>query len=73
MITTAGFVRRVNQDSTTDSICLSCFKPVSRASNEFELVDEEKLHACEPLKQRNTDQVDLQRRHACSVPSGKEF
>ncbi len=66
MVTTAGFARRVNQDSTTDSICLSCFKPVSRAANEFELANEEKLHKCEPLELRNAVQVDFQRWHAVS-------
>ena len=50
MATATGFVRRVNRDSTTDSICLSCFKPVARAANDFELVDEENLHICEPLE-----------------------
>lgn len=45
----SGFVRRVNQDSMIDSICLSCFKPVARASDEFDLVVEENLHVCEPV------------------------
>lgn len=50
MVSTTGFVRRVNRDSTTDSICLSCFKPVARAAKDFELVDEENYHTCAPLE-----------------------
>lgn len=47
---TSGFVRRVNRDLTIDSICLSCFKPVARAVNDVDLVDEENLHTCESLE-----------------------
>lgn len=53
MVTTDRFVRRVNPDLTIDSICLSCFKPVARAADRFDLVDEENLHKCEPLAQGN--------------------
>jgi hypothetical protein len=55
-VVSTGFVRRVNRDSTTDSICLSCFKPVARAAAEFDLADEENLHTCEPLEQENMGQ-----------------
>ena len=51
-----GFVRRVNRDSTTDSICLSCFKPVARAADDFDLAGEENLHTCQPLEQENMGQ-----------------
>jgi hypothetical protein len=55
----SGFARRVNHDSTIDSICLSCFKPVARASDEIDLVVGEKIHVCEPVKMDNVRGRDL--------------
>jgi hypothetical protein len=50
MVTAEGFVRRVNSDSTIDSICLSCYKTVVTVEQEIDLVGAETRHACHPLE-----------------------
>jgi hypothetical protein len=52
----AGFVRRENADSTTDSICIKCFRTIAKGpSGKVDLISAERNHECEP--------TDEQRRH----------
>jgi hypothetical protein len=43
------FVRRVNEDSTIDSICTKCFQTVASGEDVFDLSRAEQAHTCEPL------------------------
>lgn len=43
------FVRRVNNDGTTDSICCNCFVTVATAKRGFELDFPERRHVCDPM------------------------
>lgn len=61
MITAVSFVRRVNPDSTIDSICLSCFRTVATAQQESDLVEKENGHTCRPLEIENVRSLDSQR------------
>jgi hypothetical protein len=50
----ATFVRRANRDSTTDSICLSCYRTIARAMWESELDRAEDSHECDPRALQQT-------------------
>jgi hypothetical protein len=41
-----AFVRRINRDSTIDSICLSCYQTVATAKDEAELTIADEQHVC---------------------------
>jgi hypothetical protein len=43
------YVHRHNSDGTHDTICLECFRTVSGAINEAELLDAEQIHQCSDL------------------------
>jgi hypothetical protein len=43
-----GFTRRPNPDSTTDSICLRCFRIVATEPDAINLEAAEQDHACTP-------------------------
>ena len=58
MVTTTSFVRRVNRDSTIDSICTSCYRTVATSEEESNLVDEENIHVCEPVRIDNARWID---------------
>ena len=58
---TSNFVRRVNRDSTTDSICLSCFRTVATAEWELELDLAEERHVCDLEDLSNVQEIDTQR------------
>jgi hypothetical protein len=55
------FVRRVNRDSTTDSICLSCFRTIAAAQWESELDLAEERHVCDLADLSNVRELDSQR------------
>jgi hypothetical protein len=46
MISDRRFMRRINPDSTQDSICMTCFLAVA-TGGEAELLEEEKKHDCD--------------------------
>ena len=48
MILTETFARRVNSDSTADSICLICYRTI-RPKPGVDLETAEQLHFCDPL------------------------
>ena len=56
----AQFFRRVNRDTTIDSICGKCYLTAATAKNESDLCKMESLHVCyaetviKPLKLRTT-------------------
>jgi hypothetical protein len=51
-MTPIAFARRLNSNSTTDSICLKCFRTIATAKSIEELEERERAHACEPLEIR---------------------
>lgn len=53
MVLFYGFVRRVNRDSTIDSICTRCFRTIATDKDEIPLVNAEKTHTCGHLKEVN--------------------
>jgi hypothetical protein len=48
-MTMSGFVRRQNDDATTDLICLGCFQTVAHSPEQGDLVAAESAHACNPF------------------------
>ena len=48
-MTNSGFVRRQNNDSTTDLICLGCFQTVAHSQEQADLAAAETEHACDPF------------------------
>jgi hypothetical protein len=56
------FVRRANKDSTTDSICLVCFRTIANAQWESDLDLAEERHVCDPADLSNVRLIDSQRR-----------
>ena len=59
---TPRFVRRSNKDSTTDSICLACFRTIATTAREADLVSAEEKHICDPEDRSNVRLIDSQRR-----------
>jgi hypothetical protein len=51
------FVRRTNQNGTTDSICCKCFVTVATARRESELDRPERTHVCDPALLRYWKQM----------------
>lgn len=47
------FVRRCNQDGTTDSICTKCFVTVATATWEADLASAEQRHKCDSSRIEN--------------------
>ena len=45
----SGFIRRQNSDSTSDVICLSCFRTIARSQAQADLTVVENNHDCNPL------------------------
>lgn len=43
-----AFVRRANQDGSTDSVCRACFVTVATTVWESDLDGAEKSHTCDP-------------------------
>src|ERR1700722_7118950 len=48
-MTKSAFVRRQNDDSTTDSICLGCFQTLASSQEQADLAAAESSHACNPI------------------------
>ena len=49
----SGFIRRQNSDSTSDVICLSCFRTIARSQAQADLAVVEINHGCNPLGKHN--------------------
>jgi hypothetical protein len=60
MTTTDSFVRRVNPDTTIDSICLSCFRTVATGKSEFDLLSAEKKHSCDSFMEQQWWHIESQ-------------
>jgi hypothetical protein len=58
---TATFVRRMNHDSTTTSLCTCCSKAIAKSMWESELDKAEKSHECDKVDLQETYYADSQR------------
>jgi len=54
MTTFPTFARRLNLDSTIDSICTKCFLTIASAGNAADLAAYEKKHVCDPYGEFGT-------------------
>jgi hypothetical protein len=61
MVTTDNFGLRQNRDSTTDLICLSCFRTVATVKHGVDLAAIETTHTCHPLELDQERYIDSQR------------
>ena len=43
------FARRLNKDSSIDSICTKCFQTIATLACEDDLAEPEQKHICDPL------------------------
>lgn len=46
----SGFVRRQNDDSTTDLICLGCFQTVAHSEGQADGTPVDSDHVCNPFE-----------------------
>jgi hypothetical protein len=61
MVRTVTFVRRVNADSTIDSICLSCYQTIASAQCEEDLILAEDTLECQRVYIAAARYTDSQR------------
>ena len=53
-----GFIRWINPDATAEVICLCCFQIIASTDSRTEMLAEQDLHTCNPLKEFVTPQPD---------------
>ena len=46
-----AFAHRQNRDASIDSICTKCFRTITSANSEGELIADEERHLCDPYWQ----------------------
>lgn len=50
MTSNPAFARKLNRDSSIDSICTRCFQTIATAAREGELAIHEEEHICDPYE-----------------------
>ena len=61
MTTVISFARRLNRDSSIDSICTKCCETVASANCENELAGQERGHLCDPSGQFVRNEIEYDR------------
>ena len=63
-----AFARRLNRDSSIDSICVKCYQTIATGNSEVELIARERTHVCDPNSEFNRAHVDFRRSTSDTPP-----